>query len=121
MLDLIDDLKLAQGVKERLEANERRILAKIINGDLVFKGGPGFDDAKLSSQKKIQALAEMIILAAKLPVPLVRLDKAEGIVLMDVMPEMAEGSGVACLPKALRSDCQEHLRLLTLPGGSQLG
>ena len=46
MLDLIDDLKLVQEVQARLEANEPRVPARIVNGDLVFKGEPGFDDAK---------------------------------------------------------------------------
>lgn len=46
MLDLIDDLKLAQEVQARLEANEPRIPAKIVNDDLVFKGEPGFDDTQ---------------------------------------------------------------------------
>ncbi|APV41581.1 hypothetical protein PFAS1_20290 [Pseudomonas frederiksbergensis] len=46
MLDLIDDLKLAKEVKAQLEANEPRIPAKIVNGDLLVKGESGFDDAK---------------------------------------------------------------------------
>lgn len=46
MLDLIDDLKLVQEVQAWLEANEPWIPAKIVNGDLVFKGEPGFDDTQ---------------------------------------------------------------------------
>lgn len=46
LLDYIDDLKLVQEVKERLEANEPKIPAKIVKGDVVFEGEPGFDDAE---------------------------------------------------------------------------
>jgi antitoxin StbD len=46
MLDMIDDLKLVQEVKERLEADAPRSPAKIINGEVIFKGAPGFDDAQ---------------------------------------------------------------------------
>jgi antitoxin StbD len=46
MLDMIDDLKLVQEVTARLTANAPRIPAKIVNGEVIFKGEPGFDDAR---------------------------------------------------------------------------
>jgi hypothetical protein len=42
-------------------------------------------------KKKVEALAAKIVAAAQQPTPLVRLEKAEGAVLMDVISAMAEG------------------------------
>lgn len=42
-------------------------------------------------KKKVEALAAKIVTAAQLPTPLVRIEKPEGVVLMDVIAAMAEG------------------------------
>jgi hypothetical protein len=42
-------------------------------------------------KKKVAALAEKIALGAKLAVPMVRMDRAEAVVFMDVVAELAEG------------------------------
>jgi len=42
-------------------------------------------------KKKVAALAEKIILGAKTALPMVRIDNAEGVVLMDVVAALADG------------------------------
>lgn len=51
--------------------------------------------AKNKRKKKVALLAEKIVQASQLPQPLVRIDKPEGVVFMDVLCELAEGKAAS--------------------------
>lgn len=60
--------------------------------DLASLAKPVYDAYEQNRRKKkLVILADKITAASKLPVPLVRLDKAEAAVLMDAIADMAEG------------------------------
>ena len=89
------------------------------DGIYIFSGKPS-DLAKLAQplqdfyalnrrQKKVEALAIKILKAAKLPEPLVRLEKAEGRILMDTLATLVSEKPVKPAHKKVYDRLAESL------------